>query len=958
MEDYLSLDAKKIEKNYDVNLEDGLTDKQVEENYQKYGKNEIKTKKNEHWFIIFLKALVEPILLVLILAAIFSITAQLISNKGKVEPEEFIDAIVIVTIVLIDAILETVQKMKARKSTNALKNLSKPRAVVIRNGQQQEIDASELTIGDVVVLEAGRYVPADLRIIEQSDLYVDESILTGESIPVLKTHHPLKQKTDILAEMKNIAFMSTFTTNGRAIGVVVRIAKETEIGKISESITNNSEELTPLEKKLNKFTYWVAGLSFIIGIIIFLTLFFSGNQEAWANYLMVGITLAIGVIPECLAAIVSITLSLSTKKMASENVIVKKLQAVETLGSVNYICTDKTGTLTQNRMTVKRLIINNAIQDATNFEYKSSKQKDLFLKAMVLCNDSIVEGGERIGDPTELALVDYSEIHEYDDKIVRKKWKRVFEVPFDSERKMMTTVNIIDDQNHVFTKGAIDELLKKCNKIMINDEIRPITPEDIDSMMSLYQDLSEHALRVLGFAYKIADSDNNKKELENNLTFIGAVAMIDPVRDSAVRAVQLAHDAGIRVVMITGDHASTALAIARDLDLAHSKDEVLSSDDLNKMNDDELAKIIEQIRVFARVNPEHKVRIVDALKKHNYIVSMTGDGVNDAPSLAKADIGVAMGITGTDVAKDAADVILTDDNFETIIKGVNEGRNVYQKIKRAISFIIGVNLANVLSIFILSSINTISPLDATNILWMNLIVESIIALAIGMGGNDNTLMKVKPIKGKNPILQGLWYTLAKIIFFTSIATIGGFYLGMIYTTNQEVSDLTDGKYTSWFEALRAKDISYSTKTSLQSHGRLTMFITITSAPCFFANFIKLSNWKASKKINLIFNKTLWIASFCSIMINIIIIFIPVFNSEVMKLPTLDEYTTKNWYLIAFSVLIAMLPGIAMLILDGIVFFSYHYLPDPWRRNQLISSEFVSEDIKAKKLKKKQKRKSL
>ncbi|AKX34070.1 cation-transporting ATPase [Spiroplasma litorale] len=958
MEDYLSSDAKSIQEKYKVSLEEGLSSKQLEENYKLYGKNEISTKKQKHWFLIFLKALVEPILLVLLIAAVISVIAQLLSNDWKVEVEEFIDAFVIVAIVLLDAILETIQTIKARKSTDALKSLSKPIAVVIRNGQQQEIPASELTIGDIVVLEAGRYVPADLRIIEQSDLFIDESILTGESIPVAKTHLKITNNTDILAEMKNIAFMSTFTTNGRAIGIVIKIAKETEIGKISESINNSDEELTPLEKKLNKFTYCVAGLSVLIGLLIFITLFFVGNKGAWVNYLMVGITLSIGVIPECLAAIVSITLSLSTKKMASENVIVKKLQAVETLGSVNYICTDKTGTLTQNRMTVKRLIINNSIEDVNKFLYKNETHKDFFMKALVLCNDSITEGEERIGDPTELALVDYAEIHKYDEKLARKKWKRVFEIPFDSERKMMTTVNLIDDENVVFTKGAIDELLKVCSNIMVNGIVRSITSEDINSMMSLYQELSEHALRVLGFAYKNIKDYNNKNLLEKELTFVAAVAMIDPVRESAVRAVQQAHNAGIRVVMITGDHASTALAIAKDLDLAQNQTEVLSSDDLNKMDDDQLAKIIEQIKVFARVNPEHKVRIVDALKKHDYIVSMTGDGVNDAPSLAKADIGVAMGITGTDVAKEAADVILTDDNFETIIKGVNEGRNVYQKIKRAISFIIGVNLANVLAIFILSTINTISPLEATNILWMNLVVESVIALSIGMGSNDPTLMKVKPIKGKNPILQGLWFTFAKIIVFLSIATIGSFYIGMIYTTEAEVLALTDNKYTSWYEALRSSDISYANKSLIQNHGRLTMFVTITSAPCFFANFIKLSNWKSSKKVNVLPNKSLWISSFVSIAINILIIFIPVFNSEVMKLPTLNEYTTKNWYLILFAVLISFIPGLAMLILDGIIFFSYHYLPDPWRRNQLISKEFVNEDIKLKKLKKRQKTKNI
>ncbi|AGR42183.1 cation-translocating P-type ATPase [Spiroplasma diminutum] len=960
MDEHLLSSETELENNLETNLKEGLTNQEVEVKQEKFGKNELPQGKVTPWYIIFLKTLVEPILLVLMGAAVISIVAPIISNKGKIELSEFIDAIVIFSIVLIDAILETVQTIKARKSMDALKSLSKPKAVVIRNDMQQEIDASELVPGDIVVLEAGKYVPAELRIIESSDLTIDESILTGESLPVEKTHLPLKEITTILAEMKNVAFMSTFTTSGRAIGVVTKIGENTEIGKIAKSINENEEESTPLEKKLNSFTYWISGLSFILAILIFSTLFFSGDQKAWANYLMVAITLAIGVIPECLAAVVSITLSISTKKMVKQNVIIKKLQAVETLGNVNFICTDKTGTLTQNKMTVKKMIMDNKI--ITSKEYakeKNDKHMDLFLKALVLCNDSVTEGNERIGDPTELALVDYAEIIGYDEQDSRDIWKRIDEMPFDSERKMMTTVNTIDGINTAFTKGAIDQLLQRCSKIMVDNVLRDITEEDKKQLLEMSNELSKDALRVLAFAYHLDyDKLTDKDDLEHDLVFLGAVAMIDPVRETAVNAVQLAHDAGIEVVMITGDHAITALAIARDLDLAHSEYEVMSSEDLNRLDDNQLLRVIEQIKVFARVNPEHKVRIVDALKQKGNIVSMTGDGVNDAPSLSKADIGVAMGITGTDVAKQASDIILTDDNFETIIKGVNEGRNVYQKIKRAIAFVIGVNLANVLAIFILSVINSVSPLEATNILWMNLIVESIIALSMGMGANDPTLMKIKPIKGKNSLFKGLGYTFVKVIIFTTIASIGAYYFGMMFVTSDDLIRIigNDSFGSNWHAALRSKDLTVEQKIEIGDFGRTAMFIAITCAPCFYANFIKLSNWKSDKKINLIVNKQLWLASMMAILLNIIVVFIPGFNEKILNLASIQSYSMNNWYLIPGALGISIIPVMFMLLMDGITFGVYHYRPDPWRRNRILTQELVELDIQKEKQKRKSKKK--
>ncbi|AHB36493.1 cation-translocating P-type ATPase [Spiroplasma apis] len=956
MEEYLSKKINILEKDLDTNIKNGLNTSQVDKKRLESGKNELPEGKITPWYVIFIKTLIEPIQLILIAAGFISIIAPLISNGWKINFDEFIDCIVIFSIVLIDAILETVQSVKARKSMDSLKSLSKPKTIVLRNNQQQEIDASELVPGDIVILEAGKYVPAELRIIESSDLYLDESVLTGESTPVEKVHTSLDSKTTILAEMKNIAFMSTFVTSGRAVGMVIKTGKNTEIGKIAASINSSEEESTPLEKKLSKFTLLVALMSFVIGILIFITLFFSGTKNAWANYLMVAITMSIGVIPECLAAIITTILSISTKKMAKENVIVKKLQAVETLGSVNVICTDKTGTLTQNKMTVKKIIIDNKIIESRDYSKdKINKHTDLFIKSLVLCNDSITENDERIGDPTELALVDYAETLGYDEQDARDEFERIDEIPFDSERKMMTTVNNINGVNTIFTKGAIDELLKHCSKILVDNVERPITQQDKDSLLEMASKLSDDALRVLSFAYNDKyDLLEDKENLENDLTFLGGVAMIDPVRPSAIEAVRKARDAGIKVVMITGDHAVTALAIARDLDLTENEDEVMSSERLNNLSDEEFYNIIEQIKVFARVNPEHKVRIVEALQKRNNITSMTGDGVNDAPSLAKADIGVAMGITGTDVAKQASDIILTDDNFETIIKGVHEGRNVYQKIKRAIAFVIGVNLANVLSIFILSSINTVSPLEATDILWMNLIVESLIALAIGMGANDDTLMKIKPIKGKNSLFKGIIFTLFKIILFTSTTTVAAYYLGMTFLTNEELCNITESNnYSSWWKALRDPNLDIEKKTMLGNYGRTAVFLTITVAPCLYANFIKLSNWKSSKKLNIIINKPLWLSSFLSFTLNVIVVFTPGMNDNVLNLIPTNSYNSSNWYFVPMFIAFAMIPGTLILMVDGIIFVSYHYFPEPRRRNKMILEKMIATD--KRKTKKKRKR---
>ncbi|WP_444849122.1 cation-translocating P-type ATPase [Mesoplasma lactucae] len=972
MDNWESLPTQEVEKDLDTNIETGLTDKQVEARLSKYGKNVLPQGKVRPWYITFLLALVEPLQIILMIAAVISVLAPRIGDWHQpVHASDFIDFIVIIAIVVIDAVLETVQTVKARKSVDSLKTLSKPRAVVMRDGKQMEIDAADLVPGDIVLIEAGRFIPAELRILESSEFTVDESILTGESLPVNKNANPIKPTT-ILADKTNICFMNTFAVNGRAVGVVIKTGEETEIGKIAATINANTDTKTPLEKKLTKFSYWISVFAVLIAVVIFVSLYFTGEKNAWSNYLMVAITLAIGVIPESLAAVVSITLSFSTKRLAEENVIVKKLASVETLGSVNVICTDKTGTLTQNRMTVQKVITDNKVVDAKEYvNLANNFEKDIFKKLLLLPNDAVTEGEERIGDPTELALVDFAEKMGADEQEYRKKFKRIDELPFDSERKLMTTVNKDGKNNIICVKGAIDELLKVCDRILLDNKVQHLDEKMKKEILKESGSLSKNALRVLGFAYS---DEQKKKDYEKNLIFVGAVGMIDPVRDSAVKAVKEAHDAGIRVVMITGDHPTTALAIAKDLDIAYTEYEVMTSATLEKLNDQQLLRVIDNIKVFARVNPEHKVRIVQALQAKGNITSMTGDGVNDAPSLSIADIGVAMGITGTDVAKQAADVILTDDNFLTMMKGVNEGRNVWQKIRRTIVFLLGINIANVLGILIISLINHTSPLEATDILWINLVVESLLAISMGMGPNDDSLMSLPPIKGNNGLLKGLLWPIIKISTILAGCLIGAFYVGMLATPDnlltinkdQFVAGSTilgDGpshQFDSWKELLKCNEFIRNSDAKINAivYGRTAMFIVATLSPAIIAHIIRLSNWKSYKRVEFSINKSLLVASIIAVVLNTLILFIPGLNDTVFSLVGDKSWTSSNCWVIFMAIGFAFAAPALILLTDAIVFFGYHYAINPWERNRKMVSDLVRKDQaqeKAAKKKNKQKR---
>ncbi|WP_368486455.1 cation-translocating P-type ATPase [Spiroplasma sp. DGKH1] len=868
---------EELEQELETNIEQGLTTEQAQAKLKKNGKNELVKTKNRHWSLIFLLALIEPLSLILIVAGVISIVVERIINQHI----DFIDFIVIMTIVIINALIQTIQQMKARKSLEALQQLTIPMAVVKRDGEIVEIPAVELVVGDVVILEAGKYIPADIRLVEASNLQIDESALTGESVPVEKNSKIINKDKLVLAEQHNIAFMSTFITNGRAIGVVVANAVDSEIGKIAKSVSETKQNKTPLQLRLAKLTKWVSAFAVILAIAVFVFFYFMDEND-WPVNMMTSVTIAIAVIPESLMVIVSVILSLSTKRMSNVNVIVKKLDAVETLGSVNIICSDKTGTLTQNKMTVKEVIFDNNILKTTAYKYhKDSPHHQHFINCLTLCNDAINEKKEKIGDPTEIALVDFTRAITIRETEWRKKYKRVDEIPFDSDRKLMTTVNKVNSKKIVYTKGAIDQLLEHCTKIYLDEKIIPLTAELKKIVHAEAMKLSHEALRVLAFAFKEQDDS----PLESDLIFLGAVGMIDPPRPEAIVAIEKAHHAGIRVVMITGDHKVTAFAIAQQLKIVDSEENVMSGHQIDSIDNDQLKEKLKTMNVFARVNPEHKTRIVECLQELNYVVSMTGDGVNDAPSLSKADIGVAMGITGTDVSKEAANIILQDDNFSTIIKGVEEGRNVYQKIKRAIIFVISANIAQVLAFLLISIITTIKPFESVNILWFNLIIETLLAIPIGLDHNDGSLMLDKPRNKKESFFSHELLTLFFISFITAASVIAAFFIG------REVFDSN-------------------------ADAKIAAVLVMTCAPAIYVYAIRLPNYKIKYHQKHKLNYYLLGSILLTLVLNFMIVYIPGLNQIFLNDPTGMIYSTPpilSWQMSLVSLAMMCVPLVGIIL---------------------------------------------
>ncbi len=721
-------------KELDTNIETGLTEQEAEKRLKKYGPNVFREGENPSVWEMLWSQINNILIWILIAAAVISVIAG-----------ELTDAVIIVSVIMLNAVIGIVQESKAEKALEELQKISTPKAVVKRDGQIKEISSEKIVPGDIVFIEAGRYIPADLRLIETVNLQVEESALTGESVPVEKDAGWETSEDVPMGDRKNTAFMSTLSTYGRGTGIVTSTGMNSEIGKIAKMLGTKEKETTPLQKKLDQLGKILGIGALTVCVIMFFIGYFQGRDIL--EMFLIAISLAVAAIPEGLVAIVTIVLALGVQKMIKHNAIVRKLPAVETLGSVSVICSDKTGTLTQNKMTVTRVYVDGEYKDALSLDINNPVVSE-FVKGMVLCNNAVISNnGDATGDPTEIALVSLGMKLQMKKEQLEKQYKRIFELPFDSDRKMMTTVH----QNRktiAFTKGALESLLPRTTAIYENGKVRPITENDKKAIQDAAERMSDNALRVLAVAKREwPPGDVTGKNLEEQLTFLGMTGMIDPPREEAKHSVNQCKLAGIRTIMITGDHQQTALAIAKELGIAANIKETMTGQQLNDMTDLELQEKVKEIKVFARVSPEHKVRIVRALKKNGYIVSMTGDGVNDAPSLKQADVGVAMGITGTDVAKGASDIILTDDNFATIVTAVEKGRNIFQNIRKSILFLLSCNLGEITALFLGILLGWPAPLTAVQILWVNLITDSFPAIALGMDPDDPDVMKDPP---RNP----------------------------------------------------------------------------------------------------------------------------------------------------------------------------------------------------------------
>lgn len=713
----------------------GLTSFQVDDRQKQYGLNEMDQQEKESPLQIFLSQFKDLLVIVLIVAGFISMATG-----------EIVSSIVIFIVITINAILGTVQTLKARKSLESLSKLSMPHVKVIRDGQLHQIVSNELTIGDLAYVEAGDVIEGDGRLIECANLQVNESALTGESLPQEKQLEVIAGEVGI-ADQTNMVFSSGLVTNGTGKYIVTKIGMNTEIGKIATMLENAKERKTPLQLTLEDFSKKLTISICVICAIILAMNVIVAHEDIW-DALLIAVALAVAAIPEALNSIVTIVLSISTQKMVKEHAIIKQLNAVESLGCVSVICSDKTGTLTQNKMKVMELFLNNEVIKPEMLDVKDHSH-DVLLKSCLLCNNAVSNGSTQIGDPTEIALLDLFDRYGEKDADYHVEAIRIKELPFDSTRKMMS----INSENHLYTKGAVDVILDRCDQILIHDKKRPITEEDIKLIKEKNESFAKEGLRVLGFAYKTMKPKELSLEDENNLTFVGMVAQMDPPRLESKNAVSKCKMAGIKPIMITGDHIITATSIAKEIGIFEDGDICLEGKELETMSDSALDEILPKVSVYARVAPEHKIRIVEAWQKRNEIVAMTGDGVNDAPALKQSDIGVAMGITGTEVSKDAASMILTDDNFSTIVKAVITGRNVYANIKNSITYLLSGNFSAILAVVFTSLALLPTPFMAVHLLFINLITDSLPAIAIGMEKGKDDVLKQKPRKRDDSILN-------------------------------------------------------------------------------------------------------------------------------------------------------------------------------------------------------------
>ncbi len=844
-----------VEKTLETDLEKGLSKEEVEKRKKQYGLNELEQKKKKSLFQKFLEQFKDFMIIVLIIAAIVS------GVVGVAEGEGITDTIIILIVVVLNAIIGVVQENKAEKSLEALQKLSAHASKVIRDGKIDVVQSRELVPGDVVVLDTGDYIPADLRIIEAVNLKSQESSLTGESVPVEKNAEVIKDEKVGIGDRTNMLFSSSLITYGRGKGIVVETGMNTEVGKIAKIINDTEANVTPLQAKLNKLGKTLGIAALAICIVIFVIGIAYGKDII--DMFMTAVSLAVAAIPEGLAAVSTIVLAIGVQRMVKKNAIIKKLPAVETLGSSTVICSDKTGTLTQNKMTVQKVFTNNNLINVEDIKELSNEGKKL-MQTATLCNDTkIGENNTLTGDPTETALIDLGlKINfELDDVL---KLPRVKEYPFDSDRKLMTTVNKVGEKYIAYTKGGIDELLAKCTSYEINGEIKTDLENYKPEIDKNNIEMAKEALRVLAFAYKELDhepTDEEMKNIEENLTFVGMVGMIDPPREEVKQAVEKCKTAGIKTVMITGDHKITAVAIAKSLGILENEDEAITGQELEEMSDEDLTKNIRKYSVYARVSPEHKVRIVKAWQKNGEIVAMTGDGVNDAPALKTADIGCAMGIVGTDVSKEAADVILTDDNFATIVSSVEEGRRIYDNILKAIQFLLSSNVGEIIALFIailitpwISSkfgidIGLIEVLLPIHILWVNLVTDSLPALALAVDPAEDDVMKRKPKKHKGIFTKGMTWRVVYQGVMIGLLTLVAFIIG-IATPEGNLPEMVrmDGKI---YQAEEIENLDYALQNGAEYVEEQEVRVEIGQAMAFivlaFSELVHVFNIRNNKK---------------------------------------------------------------------------------------------------------------
>ena len=738
----------------------GLAKQEVENRQKEYGKNELKEKPKETILVRFIKQFNDFMIIILIIASIISAGVSYMQGEN-----DYIDSIIIIAIVVLNAIMGVIQETKAEKSIEALQKMTPRKSKVIREGKTEEINAEDLVPGDIVILEAGNYVPADSRIIEAHNLKIEESSLTGETEAVTKDAEMICKKDVPLGDRLNMAYMSTIIVNGHGMAIVTDIGMNTKVGQIANMIIENEAPETPIQKKLGQVGKTLGIVCLVICFVIFLIGIIK-NIEPMEMF-MTAVGLAVAAIPEGLPAIVTIVLSIGVTKMAKKNSIIRKLPAVETLGSSNVICSDKTGTLTQNKMKVVEI---------------NSKNQEFAVELSCMCTDcdiNIEDGKTTVqGEPTEAALVNYALETGKNKNILYQKMPRINEIPFDSNRKMMTTIHKIGNKYRIITKGAPDVLLERCSKEIENNMFSKIRIQNQNLEMA------KKALRVIAIAYKDVDVLPNRIDtwaIENDLTFVGLLGMIDPPREGVKEAVKTCKKAGIKTIMITGDHIATATAIARELNILGKDDKAMTGQELEKMSQRQLEENIKDYSVFARVTPEHKVRIVKAWQKRGAVVAMTGDGVNDSPALKNADIGIAMGKNGTDVAKNAADMILADDNFVTIVEAVKQGRNIYANIKKAIHFLIATNIGEIVTIFVGLLLGLKSPLLAIQLLWVNLVTDSLPAIALGLEPAEKDIMNKQPVNSRKSIFaDGLWNKIIVEGIMIGMLTLLAFSIGNKY----------------------------------------------------------------------------------------------------------------------------------------------------------------------------------